>query len=371
MNLVVIWQRFGPYHLARLQGASECIESVVGLEVAGADHYAWDAAAHEGGYQRRTLFPDRQYALLTKSEICKAVRRTLDEEGPDAVAINGWAVPEALAALKWCKKNGRKAILMSESFVPSGSWLKEWVKARRVAKFDAALVGGRWHKEYLVSLGFPEDCIEIGYDAVDNAHFQEGAELARSKAAQLRAAHQLPEKYFFANTRFLRRKNIDGLLRAFAMIGRKGGCSLVISGSGEEEENWKELAEELGIADCVVWPGFLQYDELPVYYGLAMGFVHPAYEEAWGLVVNEACAAGLPVIVGSRVGASCELVRDGGNGWLVDSHDDGSLRKALAGLIEAGDEGRRSMGERSRELVSGFGCDGFGMGLSLKFKCKV
>ena len=56
-------------------------------------------------------------------------------------------------------------------------------------------------------------------------------------------------------------------------------------------------------------------------YGLASAFVHPSTTEQWGLVVNEAAAAGLPLIVSERCGCAPELVRQGVTGFLFDPYD--------------------------------------------------
>lgn len=364
VSLAVIWQRFGPYHLARLRGAAGHFQEVFGIEVAGKDHYDWNPIDGQFPFVRKTLFPDRDYESLPRSELKRAVWNHLDELRPDAVAINGWSVPEAMAALRWCRQRRRTAILMSETFQPSGNRIKEWVKRLRVRKFDAAIVGGDWHQRYLCQLGFPNDRIAIGYDAVDNDFFARGADEARSDAGNLRRELRLPERYFFANTRFLPRKNIDGLLSAFADVADDlDGWELVISGSGEMERDWKQLAIDLGIHDLVRWVGFLQYEQLPHYYGLASCFVHPAHEEPWGLVVNEACAAGLPVIVGNRVGASCELVRDGENGILIDSHSRTDLSRALIQLATVTEDRRNAMGTASRRFVNMLTPERFGVAL--------
>jgi 1,2-diacylglycerol 3-alpha-glucosyltransferase len=360
-SIAILWQRFGPYHLARLRGACKYFSDVYGIEVAGRDHYAWDLIQGQFPFQRTTLFPDREYASLRRNELTRAVWNQLDRIQPDAVAINGWSAPEAMIALRWCERRNRLAILMSETFKPSGNRIKEWVKRRRVRRFDAAIVGGRWHRSYLNQLGFPDPRIAIGYDVVDNDYFATGGERARSEANQLRRELALPERYFFANTRFLPRKNIDGLLSAFASFSNKiADWALVISGSGPMERAWKQQAVDRGIGDRVRWIGFLQYEQLPAVYGLASCFVHPAHEEPWGLVVNEACAVGLPVIVGDRVGAGCELVKDGENGLLVDSTSESQLVDALQRIAIATDRERKSMGEASLRLVDALTPQRFG-----------
>lgn len=341
--------------------------AVEGLEVAAADQYAWAPSA-ERAEGIRTLFPAGAYASLSPRQVAKAVGEALTAADPAAVAINGWSVVEAVAAARWCRRNRRLAILMSETHRPSGNPLKEFVKRRRIRRFREALVGGRWHAEYLAGLGFDPGRIHLGYDVVDNQHFSAGADAARGQDRESRCRLGLPERYFYANTRFLPRKNVDALLRAYASYrqGRVMGNDrwhLVVSGSGEREGEWKSLATQLGLGESVHWPGFVQYPDLPAFYGLAGAFVHVAKEEAWGLVLNEAAAAGLPLIVGKRVGAACELMREGENGYLVDPEDQRAIAGAMSALAGMAPADRNALGNRSCLLVAPFGPERFGKGL--------
>jgi glycosyltransferase involved in cell wall biosynthesis len=374
-KVVVLWRRFGPYHLARLRGVATWLGAddfaVHGIEVAESDHYAWAPANLESEFKRRCLFPGRSYSDMPISAIRKAVVQVLDEIQPDAVAINGWSVPEALAALGWCRRNGKIAVLMSETLASDSrrTWWKEWLKARIVRRFDAALVGGRLHAEYVSRLGLSRNRIFLGYDAVDNDYFANGAEEAR---------RQMPEKgrpCFFANSRFIERKNIDGLLRAYAMYRQQipDPWDIVISGSGEEDARLKALAKQLGffadqpsavsLKSSISFPGFIQYGELPGYYGRAGAFIHPAKSEPWGLVVNEACASGLPVLVSKNVGACCELVEHGVNGLLFDPFSDSDMAAAMVRMTRLPKIERETMGARSREIVGHWGADRFARGL--------
>ena len=72
---------------------------------------------------------------------------------------------------------------------------------------------------------------------------------------------------------------------------------------------------------------------MPKIYALADVFVLPSVEETWGLVVNEAMACGLPVIVTERVGSSVDLVRDGENGYVIPAADPASLASRILGLL--------------------------------------
>ncbi|OAD20374.1 glycosyl transferase group 1 protein, partial [Candidatus Thiomargarita nelsonii] len=165
-------------------------------------------------------------------------------------------------------------------------------------------------------MGFPEKKIFLGYDAVDNDYFHQGA---------VRQT-QIPKKpYFIAVTRLIKRKNIERLVKAYAVYREKVGVDqaweLVICGSGVEAPAIKVLINEKNITNYVHLPGFISYKEIINWYGLANAFIHPALQEQWGLVVNEACAAGLPILGSRTVGACAELVRDGENGFLFEPTD--------------------------------------------------
>ena len=109
--------------------------------------------------------------------------------------------------------------------------------------------------------------------------------------------------------------------------------------------------------------GFRQYDELPAWYGLASAFVHASTTEQWGLVVNEAMASGLPVLVSNRCGCAPDLVEDGVNGFTFDPYD----VEALAGLMQRvaamTDERRAAMGRAGQRIIAEWGPERFAEGL--------
>jgi glycosyltransferase involved in cell wall biosynthesis len=124
----------------------------------------------------------------------------------------------------------------------------------------------------------------------------------------------------------------------------------------------------LGLQDSVQLPGFQQYPELPAYYGLAGAFVHASTTEQWGLVVNEAMASGLPVLVSRRCGCTTELVYHGINGYSFDPNDDAALAQFMAQI--AGDDRRRAaMGRESSKRIPAWGPDRFASGLRSAAEC--
>ena len=230
--------------------------------------------------------------------------------------------------------------------------LKEWLKRGYVHACGAALVGGQPHKDYVIQLGMTEQRIFFGYDVIDNAHFAAGAEVAR------RQAELCAGKWIFRRTTSWRpvalspRRTSRSWCVPMPVIGGNAGAALGtcdLRGRPSPAGDRSRSSKELGLKSHVLLPGFRQYDELPAYYGLAGAFVHASTTEQWGLVVNEAMASGLPVLVSNRCGwrwTSWRMDRTGSNlipptnrHWLRVS------RKSRPTMIAEDPWGKRAVSE--------------------------
>jgi len=251
---------------------------------------------------------------------------------------------------------------------PRRPW-KEALKRRILKRCSAALAGGAAHVQYLRTLGMPDHRIFMGYDAVDNSYFSERARETRAKETTLRQTYGLPLRYFLASARFIPKKNLIRLLDGYATYlelhqseQSEDPWSLVLLGSGPLEAAIRRRIRELKIEGRVLLPGFRQYPELPVYYGLAGAFVHASITEQWGLVVNEAMASGLPVIVSDRCGCAADLVKDGENGFLFSPLDHVQLGKLMFHLARNQID-RAAMSGASQRIIRDWGPERFADGL--------
>jgi glycosyltransferase involved in cell wall biosynthesis len=270
-------------------------------------------------------------------------------------------------------EQGIPMVVMSESArgdEPRTLW-KEIIKRRIVDLYAAALVGGQRHVEYLVELGMPRERIFTGYDVVDNAYFEQRAREIRNanplQADETRKKHALPENYFLASARFIQKKNLPILIRAYAEYRQRSEVAgnapwdLVLLGDGPMRDTLNTQLSTLNLHAHVHLPGFKPYDELPVYYGLARAFVHASTTEQWGLVVNEAVASGLPVIVSDRCGCVPELVQD--NGFTFDPANESECAEWLLQMASLSGDERRRLGDASYRIAANFTPDRFGEGL--------
>ncbi|MDH7974648.1 glycosyltransferase family 4 protein [Sphingomonas sp. AR_OL41] len=366
--VAIYFRMFSPYILARINGAAARL-SVVGIEGSRRSTvYAWEPRLGEERFARRTLFSDAPIEDKPAAEMVRAVRAALDAADPAVVCVTGWSHSEALAMLLWARARDRPVVMLSESTAHDAtrSFLREAIKRHIVGLCDAALVGGAPQRRYVEALGMAPDRVFIGYDAVDNDFFARGAAAARANAAAMRATLGLPERYFLASCRFIAKKNLTRLIDAFASYRAtvtEDAWDLVLIGDGALRAELEAQAAARGIADAVRFMGFRQYDDLPAFYGLAGGFVHISTVEQWGLVVNEAMAAGLPVIVSRACGCAEDLVDHGVNGWTVDPLDDADIAQRLIDLAAPATD-RDAMGAAASRIVADFGPARFGAGVA-------
>lgn len=147
------------------------------------------------------------------------------------------------------------------------------------------------------------------------------------------------------------RKGVDVLVRAFARLaGQFEHVRLKLVGDGELRADLRH-GLPAWVRERVEFTGFLQVSELPGHFADADVFVLPSRHDGWGVVVNQAIAAGLPVVCSDAVGAAVDLVVPGENGMIVPAGDEDALFQALADLAGDPDKVRR-YAERSRAMAA-------------------
>lgn len=355
------WPRFGPYHLARLNAVAAYFAprgvEVVGIETAGRDAtYDWRIEADTGAFRRECVFPDKSFDDLSPRVMHAGVMAALERLAPDAMAINSYAFPDARASLEWCVRNGRQSVVLTDSKeddAPRRAW-RERVKRIVVNQFDAALVAGTPQRAYYRKLGFPNERIFIGCDTVDNDYFEQASREAAQRPERYRHLPGLddPAPFFVSVNRFLPIKNLHGLLDAYRLYRQQAPepWRLVLVGDGPQMPEIEAAIRNEGIPG-VTLAGFKQIDEIPAYYGLAGALIHPTFKDTWGLVVNEAMASGLPVLVSLRAGCARDLVIDNQNGYRFNPNDHAEMARRML-WVSSHPERQAKMREASRTLIA-------------------
>jgi glycosyltransferase involved in cell wall biosynthesis len=376
IRIAVLFDYLGPYHLARLGAALRACD-VYAVEISGrSGDYAWAPGDGLCSVERHTMFQREDGRKRPAREVASGTANALGRLAPEVVAIPGWSAVAALAALYWALGCGVPVVIMSESTAddePRRIW-KESLKRQVIASCSSALVGGTPQFDYLRRLGMASEKIFTGYDAVDNEYFADASAKVRRDAARVGVRLGLPVRYFLASSRFVEKKNLLRLLDGYAVYRKLHGqqdvepWSLVILGDGPLAGSIRSRIRELAIGDAVMLPGFKQYPDLPAFYGLAGAFVHASTTEQWGLVVNEAMASALPVIVSKRCGCAPDLVRDGENGFVFDPLNNEQLARLML-RVAGGQADRERMGAASARIIRDWGLERFAEGLRMAAEC--
>jgi glycosyltransferase involved in cell wall biosynthesis len=183
-------------------------------------------------------------------------------------------------------------------------------------------------------LGCVEASILTAPNAVDNSFFATRAESTIGHAAEFRDRLKLPSRFILFVGRLVPEKGVFDLLEAYAKLesGLRSEVGLVFAGDGASREELAQQAKRIS-PGTVCFPGFAQREDLAGLYALAECLVLPTHSDPWGLVVNEAMACGLPIIVTSVAGCAADLVEDGWNGFVAPPRDSEKLSVAINALV--------------------------------------
>ena len=270
--------------------------------------------------------------------------RVLRELRPDVLVVGGWdqiAYLEAFALrdilrcsfLWWVESNLRDRR-------PGASTIRR-VKRRLIAGVDGVVVPGKASRDYARALGARADAVWVAPNAVDNQRYRSTSTDRSDRIGAVRV--------LFVG-RLESEKGVLTLLDAWSALDAPAELSIVGTGSLRDR-----IAERVTTAAMppVRLLGHQSRDELADRYAASDVFVFPSVSDPWGLVLNEAMAAGLPVVASSAAGAVADLVEHGRNGWVVEPWDAGALRDALSALIVDPSK-RLRMGEESSAIIDGF-----------------
>ena len=217
---------------------------------------------------------------------------------------------------------------------------------------DVCLPIGTRNREFYLAHGVDNARMFTVPYAVDNAYFTEATSAFKNRSEtknELGLPLRLP--LVLSVSKMLLGKKLMDLLVAFHRIRKSGvEAALVFVGSGEQEMKLRDYVREHELPD-VYFFGFRNQSELPRFYAVADIFVFPSASETWGLSLNEAMCAGLPVIASRDIGAVPDLVRQGENGFAFESGNEDELVDYMRRLLGSS-ERRKLMGVQSRKIIS-------------------
>jgi glycosyltransferase involved in cell wall biosynthesis len=368
-RLVILTEIIAPYRIPVLNALAQRPEvelEVVFLSENDPTLRQWKVYKDEIKFKYHVLPAWRQrlgkYNLLINRE----VRSTLSRIKPDVVLCGGYNYLASWSAAYWARLHHVPLLLWSESTAwdrRHGYRLVEFMKQRFLKLCTGFVVPGRSSLTYLTNLGIAEQRIFTAPNAVDINLFSRLAEMARGDESRVRARRHLPSRYFLYVGRLVRDKGVFELLDSYARLNAdlRSRVGLVFAGTGSSDRELMERATKIA-PGAIQFLGFVHREELPEIYALAEALIFPTRSDPWGLVVNEAMACSLPVIVTSVAGCASDLVQDGCNGFVVRPGDASQLAIAMTNLAEDSSQGRK-MGLRSREHIEAYSPSAWAKGI--------
>lgn len=260
--------------------------------------------------------------------------------GADALLVYGWAFRGHLSLMK--KMKGRLPVFFrgDSTLLDKQQLIKYWLRRAYLwnvyRHIDKALYTGQHNKAYFKWAGLKDKQLLFAPHVVDNDRFKPQQALHKE---ELRRAFQLPAgKFLFLFAGKLEpKKNPLLLLDAFLDMAAPGAC-LVMAGEGVLLQQLKD--KSAGNNNIFFLP-FQNQSKMPALYQLADCFVLPSQGpgETWGLAINEAMAAGIPVIASDKCGASPDMIDEGETGHIFPSNDKAALVSAMKRLMETATRG--------------------------------
>jgi glycosyltransferase involved in cell wall biosynthesis len=278
---------------------------------------------HHAVFLRGVRVPGVRPLLRHDYPLTPGIAGALRRARPDVVVVSGWSTFASQAAVAWCRLHGIPYVLHVEShdLDPRPSWrrhVKDAVATPVIRGAASVLAVGSAARESVLARGAKE--VRVFANTIDVERWIARAEaLPRSEhrgTLVLSVGRDVPEKGF---------------------------------------DTLREASREAGVQLDVVTGGLAE-DELARRYLEADVFALLSRHEPWGVVVNEAAASGLPLVLSDRVGAAHDLLLDGENGFMVPA-DDATAAAEVLRRLDADAELRRRMGARSRELVRAWDYD--------------
>jgi glycosyltransferase involved in cell wall biosynthesis len=303
---------------------------MVQLDARGYDKSIFDRIEH------LTIFPE---AMLSDAE--RHIESVVATQ-PDVVVVSGWMLPAYGRLMREPRlANARFVVAIDEAW--SGT-----IKQRAAAVLHGGylrrmslLVGaGERTRVFARHAGVADSRVRVGLYCCDDEAFSPAITDRRNAGAW-------PRRFLFAG-RLRPEKGIEVLIEGYSRYRRSTGdpWSLSICGKGP-------LEGLVSGRDGVELLGFVQPASLPRTFAEHGAFILPSREEPWGVVIAEACAAGLPVACSERCGASLDLVRDYSNGIVFSAGDPDGVRDALL-YLHRNESRLPEMGALSSTLVLPF-----------------
>lgn len=274
---------------------------------------------------------------------------------PDIVISQEYSIPSALAYF-YCKLFEKRYISWSEGTPLSDTnidLIQKFLRRIIVSASKSYIACSTDAREQYILLGAKPEKVFIGIQTTDVKTFERKVEKIREKGV-FATKKNINEKFILYTGSLIERKGIIHLLDAVKILSHKlKNFHVILVGDGDQKRILQDFCVKNNLVDMVSFVGFKQQYELPYYYAQADIYIFPTLLDTFGVVINEAMAAGLPVICSKYAGAANDLIMEGINGYVIEPRDHRKMADYLFKIL-TNDKLRVKMGEASKGIIENY-----------------
>lgn len=354
MKVLILHNDFRVYWKGRLVYLHQFLKSknidFYAIELFGkGSPYLFDTYTNEENWWT-CLFPNNSFVDLTKNDIKLALFNKLDEIRPDIIIGGSIVFFAGALGIRWAKNNKRKFIMFDDA-KPSQikrNFIVQWVKDLIMNEIDGLWLPSKNYDDEYSKVVKKTTLFFHGYNCIDNELFRCNERTDTGITTFICVARLVPIK------------NIANLLKAWKLVEkRQPKCQLNIIGDGPEFVELNELALNIGLKR-VEFLGAVNNGDIPDYFYRSSAFILASLSESWGLVVNEAMASGLPILLSNKINASDALLQEGVNGFSFDPLSIKAIAEKIIAFIKMPCTARKAMCANSLNIISNMSYENMG-----------
>jgi len=327
----------------------------------------WNVVAEQKGVSLDVFFcakgkPDRPWDVTWPQEfnaVYPAARNLLSWRGPtascywnaevgstirkgnyDAVLVGGYNHVTMLSAVRAARSAGSPWYLMCESNMSAKrgavkSAVKDFALKRWLKTAKGGLPTGTLASAYLRHYGFADERLFQLPNVPDVDSLRDRSlELAPLRMPFRETMGLRPDSTVLLFVgRFIQSKGVLELMAAFGRVANGRDLELVMVGDGPLRDDLEQLKQQSKYTDRIHFPGFVAPEDIVKWFCAADVMVHPS-RETWGVVILEAIASGLPVLVSDRTGCARDVILDDTVGRVLENTHEEALAESIADWVD-------------------------------------
>jgi glycosyltransferase involved in cell wall biosynthesis len=284
------------------------------------------------------LFETQKFSELSTKIVSDKIMNRLDSINPDFIVCGPIAFTSGAIGMRWAYKRKKKVILFDDSKHShyKRSFLVNFIKLNLTNLAEAILVPSTEYDQEYSKWKIKKEKLYYGLNCIDNNYF-----------SSFRSKNFLNSKKIICVARLVPIKNLENLLNCWKTIEKThADYRLIIIGDGPELENLVKVKDGLQLKN-VKFLGNQSRRTIAKKLSESDAFILPSYLEGWAMVVNEAMAAGLPVILSDRINAGHTLLKDSVNGFSFNPYTPEEITTSILKYINLSIEEKNIMSQNA------------------------